>query len=174
MDGTTIDAIMRGDKHTAPLFLGVYAADTLPRVLHSYPSMLIANTDCISKSGSHWIAVFIDENGNGEFFDSYGMPPIIKEHRQFLNRLCKKWKYNVKKLQAYNSSVCGEYCLLYLMHKAHGYSLKQFLRMYFDKNDRKNDAIVHYMVKRYSKKRKFCHEFIVNPQTCTPRKIKRT
>ena len=41
MDGLTLDALMRKDMHVAPLFEGVYAADTLPHCLHKKPALII-------------------------------------------------------------------------------------------------------------------------------------
>jgi len=139
---------MKKDKHVAPYFEGVFAADTLPLRLHKKPALLIANTDPITKPGSHWVAFYVGKNGEGEFFDSYGMPPIIPLHRQFLNRLCKKWTYNHTTLQAVDSQVCGEYCVLYLIHKAHGYSLHAFIQKLFCKDSKKNDDTVRKLFHR--------------------------
>ena len=148
MDGLTLDALMRKDRHVAPLFEGVYAADTLPHRLHKKPALIIANTDPISKPGQHWIAIYVDEHGVGEYFDSYGMPPIVRQHRTFLNKICKQWTINTKSLQAIDSNVCGQYCVLYLIHKAHGYSLHSFIKKLFTSNPQKNDHTVRTLFKR--------------------------
>lgn len=172
MDGLTLELIMRTDPHTSKLFEGVFAADTLPRRLNKNPALVIMNVDVIKKPGSHWQAVFIDKNGKGEFFCSYGLPPFVSHHRNFLNRVCKSWKYNPVSLQALDSTVCGHYCLLYLIHKSHGYSLNDFVNMYFDENADKNDAIVKFIVDRYSTHRIFCDDFVINgnKQRCTERR----
>lgn len=172
MDGLTIESIMRHDPHTAHMFEGVFAADTLPRRPHRNPALIVVNTDPIAKPGSHWQAIHIDEHGKGEFFCSYGLPPFIHHHRKFLDRVCKIWHYNPISLQAFDSTVCGHYCLLYLIHKAHGYSLSNFVNMYFDGNEEKNDAVVKYIVDRYTRDHTFCEDFIVNSnmQSCTQRR----
>lgn len=148
MDGARIDALMRKDPHVAPLFEGVFAADTLPKGLHKRPALLVANTDPASQPGAHWVAFYIDKHHHGEYFDSYGLPPIVREHRQFLDRVCKRWTYNHKSLQAIDSTVCGEYCVMYLIHKAHGYTLHQFVNRHFTSDAEKNDRLVHAMFKR--------------------------
>lgn len=148
MNGLEIEALMTRDKHVAPFFVGVYAADTLPRRLHKTPALLICNTDPISKPGRHWVAFHIDKNRVGEYWDSYGMPPIVPQHRQFLNRLCRKWSYNNKECQAIDSQVCGEYCVLYLVHKAHGYSLGTFVKKLFTTDPHKNDNTVRKLFHR--------------------------
>ena len=169
MDGQTLDTLMRQDKHVAPFFEGVFAADTLPRRLHKKPALLICNTDPISKPGSHWVAFFIGINGEGEFWDSYGMPPIVKSHRQFLDRLCKKWTYNHHSLQALESQVCGEYCVLYLIHRAHGYSLQSFVTKLFSTDPDKNDQVVRKLFRHlFGRKAAECID--THSQRCTTRK----
>lgn len=172
MDGLSIESVLRADPHVAPLFEGVFAADTLPRYLHRRPALIIVNTDPISKAGEHWQAIFVSRHGRGEFFCSYGLRPFVRRHIQFLNRMCKSWEYNTVPLQAIDSDVCGQYCIMYLIHKAHGYTLKQFLNTYFDQHDKEtNDAVVACMVSRYTKDHIFCDDFIVNRslQSCTKR-----
>lgn len=170
MDGLTLDTLMRKDKHVAPLFEGVYASDTLPHRLHKSPALLICNTDPISKPGSHWVAFYIDKNGEGEFWDSYGMPPRVTNHRKFLDRLCKTWIYNHNTLQAIDSQVCGEYCVLFLVHRAHGYTLRSFVKTLFTKDPEKNDQVVQNLFKNMFKHKRPC---VLPPhtQTCCKRKL---
>lgn len=147
---------MRTDQHVAPFFEGVYAADTLPRHVHKRPALLIANTDPISREGQHWVAFYIGEHGEGEFWDSYGFPPLVSHHRKFLNRLCKKWTFNHTSLQAIDSQVCGEYCVLYLVHRAHGHSLHDFVKKLFCSHPEKNDLTVRRLFKRMFGHKKKC------------------
>ena len=168
MDGFTLDTLMRRDKHVAPLFEGVFAADTLPHRLHKRPALLIANTDPSSKPGTHWVAFYIGTHGEGEFWDSYGMPPIISQHRKFLDRHCKKWTYNPTSLQALDSKVCGEYCVLFLVYRAHGYSLPCFVKSLFTSNPKNNDQIVRKLFARMFGKKRECS--LPNAQRCCERK----
>lgn len=161
---------MRKDKHVAPFFEGVFAADTLPRRLHKTPALLICNTDPITKPGSHWIAFYIDRDGQGEFWDSYGLPPIVPSHRKFLDRHCKKWTHNHTTLQAIDSQVCGEYCVLYLVHRAHGCTLRSFVKKLFTRDSVKNDHVVRKLFQRMFGRKRPC---VLPPhtQTCCKRKI---
>jgi hypothetical protein len=171
MDGLTLDTLMRQDKHVAPLFEGVFAADTLPRRLHKRPALIICNTDPVSKPGEHWVAFYVDKNGDGEFWDSYGMPPIIPQHRQFLDRLCRKWVYNHTSLQAIDSLVCGEYCVLYLIHRAHGYTLRRFVNMFFnEESPENNDRIVRTLFRRMFGRKRECVLTPTTSQRCCRRK----
>lgn len=158
------------DQYTRPLYAGIYAADTLPRTV-TRPSLLIANTDPKRKPGAHWVAFYIDTNGYGEYFDSYGLPPIVETHRQFLDRQCTTWTWNSVELQSYTSRVCGEYCVLYLAHKARGLSLNDFMCIYERRaSNNKNDIITKKIFKQnFSKCLNKMHD-ISNNQCCCKRK----
>lgn len=149
MYGVDLEEALLCDKWTKDLLVGVFAADKLPCAI-TRPAILIANTDPQRKPGAHWVAFYIDEFGRGEFFDSYGLPPLVREHRQFLDRHCSSWTYNGKGLQGLNSKVCGEYCVLYLAHRARGLSLSEFL-WYFKKFQTpcQNDAWVKKQFTKY-------------------------
>lgn len=107
MNGYDLERVMRADPHTSPIFEGVFAADTLPRFLSKRPALLIFNVDRITQKGSHWQAAHIDKDGNGQFFDSYGMSPFVPAHKRFMDRVCKTWTHNPIQLQALDSAVCG-------------------------------------------------------------------
>lgn len=168
MDGLTIETLMKRDRHVAPLFEGVFAADTLPQTLRKQPALLVCNTDPISKPGQHWIAFYVDKHGVSEYWDSYGMPPLVRQHKRFLKKHCKKWAYNHKTLQAIDSMVCGEYCILYLIHRAHGYSLRSFVHRHFTSDPEKNDEKVRILFQKWFGKKRTC--VINGSQTCCARR----
>lgn len=172
MDGTTLEAVLRRDPHVAPYFEGVFAADTLPRGSRHRPSFYVVNSDPIRKPGQHWLALSIGCNGVGEYFDSYGLPPFVKEHKQFLNRHCKSWTWNTTELQAIDSTVCGQYCVMYLLFKAHGYTVHDFVKINFTRDCNKNDDIVNRMFERYMKDVKLCDDVPIKnkTQTCCKRR----
>ena len=64
------------------------AAGYLPDLLGPLPCGIIVNTDVHYKPGTHWCAIFFDENGNTDFFDSFGYPPEHYGHfiRNFLKQ----------------------------------------------------------------------------------------
>lgn len=173
MDGPTLERFVRHDPHASRYFLGVFAADTLPRTVTSLPAFLIVNSDPISKPGTHWLAMSIDACGKGQFFDSYGERPRVSLHKRFLSRVCKSWTYNHVDLQALDSLVCGHYCVMYILCKAHGYTLSDFVKC-FSPNCAQNDELVEKMFLRYSKNVKLCDDVVVkgNIQKCSKRSIK--
>lgn len=173
MDGDTLERVLRADPHAGKFFVGVFAADTLPLPLPHKPALLIANTDPKYRPGQHWVAIYVDAKGRGEYFDSYGLPPFVTWHSLFLSKACKSWKYNHDDLQALNSTVCEQYCVVYLLFKAHGYKLSDFLGQ-FTKNCAENDEFVDYLFHRYAKKTKICTDIKLKPsQLSCKRRVKK-
>lgn len=122
----------------------VFAANRIP--IHvKLPIFFVSNLDPDSKPGSHWIAIYIDEHGDGEYFDSFGRKPR-GSHYLFLKTNCKKWVYNTQVVQNYLTSVCGEYCLLYIYFRINGVSFNNFLQM-FSEDTLCNDVIINKIFK---------------------------
>ena len=105
--------------------VGVFAANELP-VHVELPAALIVNTDPKDSPGKHWVAIYIDSNSRGEFFDSYGKPPHVHNHLRFLENNSKFYTYNTHQIQSYGSVYCGHYCFLYLFHRASGKPMHKF------------------------------------------------
>src|SRR5215831_15763892 len=94
------------------IFIGVFAADQLPRQRITKPSLLVGNTDKSNKPGEHWVAIYIDGNGYGELFDSLANEPL-DAHRDFMNRNCTNWIASHVQLQSVVSRFCGHYVIMY-------------------------------------------------------------
>ena len=170
MDGHTLESVLRRDPHAAPLFVGVFASDTLPHSIHTKPALIIVNTDPIQKPGAHWQAIFISADGRGEHFCSYGLGPYVSNIRFFLDRQCKQWIKNTIDLQCFDSSVCGQYCVMYLLFKSHGYSMKEYVTC-FTSNCHDNDQLVNEMFARYAKNVIICDDIRMKKcQTCCKKK----
>lgn len=140
--------VLEALQHVSAQTRGVFPADRIPS-RWSRPTAIVANTDDHTQPGTHWIAIYVDNNGHGTFFDSYGLPPLISRHRNRLRRNTTAYDWNTKPLQSIKSKVCGEYCIMFLDFMSRGYSLAAFCRI-FSTNKVKNDNIV----KRYYKKLK--------------------
>jgi hypothetical protein len=131
--------LKRLSEKAAGCFLGVFPSDKLPKNVPR-PSCLIANTQPSGSSGEHWIAIFINKEGYGDYFCSFGKPPI-SVFSSFLNHHCTAWNYSNKTIQNYFSTTCGQYALFFLYCRACGLSLSKFLSL-FTKNYEENDNIV--------------------------------
>ena len=120
-----------------PNFQGVFSSDTLPMS----PHLLVCNTDPAQKPGEHWIAIYVDKNGHGEYFDSFGRPPN-KHFEHYMNSKCSRWSCNKKQLQSRISSFCGYYCCLYVVLRCKGLDMSKIIGM-FTNDTGYNDWLVH-------------------------------
>ena len=109
-------------------FLGTFPSDEhcLPKILN-YPACFISNLDPHWEKGSHWCAIIIINEENAEYFDSFGLPPLIESHIKLLNRY--NYVYSTKKLQSFKSETCGLYAVLFLIMRT-VYSMEQFLNLF--------------------------------------------
>lgn len=123
--------------------IGVFAADTLPQRCRK-PAAIIQNMDGKTQSGSHWTATFLPARGKAEYFCSYGLPPVVKGHLNFLKRHSAGYIYNKKVLQQLTSTVCGHYCLLYLANRMSGVPMQKFIG-YFDNQRTNNDMMTRML-----------------------------
>ncbi len=147
MNGQELQRCMEEDRYTRPVFIGVYASNTLPKQkLKTFPCALIANTDPDDKPGKHWCAFYIDLNGKAEFFDSYGFSPKLKPFKNFLVKNSKTdFIWNTTPLQGPFSSVCGQYCLFYLLHRCRNWSMDEICS-FFTNDKNLNDFNVNAFV----------------------------
>ena len=72
-----IDHVLKTHPSTRNVLKGVYARNRLPRILN-LPSALIGNTDPDDRPGTHWVALYIDANSRGEYYD----PTLFKGLRE--------------------------------------------------------------------------------------------
>jgi hypothetical protein len=140
MNTKEIERFVRKDEICRGMFQGVYSVDTLPE----NPRLLISNTDPSNMPGTHWIAIYVDSDGRGEYFDSFGRKPT-GVFEDYMNDNCKDWIYNTRQLQSINSSYCGFYCCVYCMFKCRGFDLVRIVNA-FSRDTGLNDSIVHGFV----------------------------
>lgn len=141
MDTNQIANILKNDPRTKRYFKGVYAADQLPSASYKEKECYVVNTDPSYERGAHWLAIFFDHSG-GEFFDSYGYPPVTynDSFMDFMEGSGLKWSYNKKRLQGTFSTVCGQYCVYYLVKRCNGKPMKTIVNAFgnaFDQNDKR-------------------------------------
>lgn len=119
MDELQIKAILSRMAWTKHAFRGVYSSNTLPEKIYERPCALVVNTDEEHEPGSHWIAIYLDENGDAEYFDSYGLPPLSNYILDFLKIHSKQshWTFNDRQLQHAITTMCGGYCIFFLMYR---------------------------------------------------------
>ena len=118
MNTFQLDQVLTKDLFTKGNFAGVYACDQLSSIeISKYPKSFVVNTDPVELSGTPWIAIYFDEQIKGEFFDSYRKHLIHcnKHFLDFMNRNAVEWEHNKMQLQSAFSTVCGQYCIYFIV-----------------------------------------------------------
>jgi hypothetical protein len=92
---------------------------------------IVYNLDPHYKSGSHWVANYIDiPKATCYYFDSYGMAPP-KQIATFMKWLTtqgiKNLYYSSRRLQ-YKNTECGVYCICFIIRMLLGDDMKDFSR----------------------------------------------
>ena len=148
MDTLQIERILKNDSCAKKIFKGVYPKDQLPTV--EYPGSYVVNTDPSTSPGEHWVAMFFNNQRSAEFFDSYGLHPIVYGLTDFLDSHASSWTYNSKTLQSLISEVCGHYTVYYILFRSRGCSLTEILT-HFSDNVSVNDKTVERFVENLLK-----------------------
>jgi len=146
------DVLQNQDYCTSPHFLGVYACDRLPPPTKE-KQFIVVNLDRHYNRGSHWVAIYLfkrnDGKYKGEYFDSYGGPPRSSDIKSYLDKFCINWTFNNVCLQDINSTVCGHYCIYFLVYRCRDYSLNEIVS--FLKSISYNDFYVYsYVTEMYT------------------------
>lgn len=147
MNAIQIEKILYKHAFTKNIFKAVLAFDELPKKIEK-PSAYIINTHTRDKEGEHWLAVFFLQNGNAEFFDSFGLGPRFYGLDQFLIKTSKTCFYNTLALQSLNSQYCGFYCVLFILIKCKQISFFNFLN-YFNEDTIKNDKEIENLIQKF-------------------------
>lgn len=136
---------LKKNRNTRWKFNSVYAADDIyRRKPHLREQFIVVNLDPSWKEGSHWVAMKISRNKNGnEYFDSYGKPPPYSEFNIFLKN---NFIYNKLQLQNELSTTCGQWTMLYIWARCRGITLKKFLTLFNPNDTLLNDHMVNQAV----------------------------
>lgn len=106
-------------------FKGVYPCDTIPQIREGG---LIINTDPHNLRGEHWVAFLRNPDGSGEYFDSFGLPPIIPEICIYISsNTTRGCIYNSTPVQNVTSSNCGLFCIRFLKCRFKGETFNQIM-----------------------------------------------
>ena len=87
----------------------------------------------------------------GDYFDPYGQKPQHAEFTNFMNEHCSQWSSNDHILQSPISTVCGQYCVAFLMFRCRNISMHAFARL-FTSDLIANDCRVYDWLGALSKK----------------------
>ena len=143
-----------------PRFKGVFS---LPNTIRSHElrskelgsavknGAYVINLDEYHDVGTHWVALYVNNKSVG-YFDSFGVEHIPKEIMEFiesgfpdntsfgLGSRRKNIITNIFRIQAYDSIMCGYFCIEFINFMFNGNSLTDYTNL-FSPNDLKKTMI---------------------------------
>ena len=99
----------------------------------------VINLDEYSDIGTHWVASYM-RNADVTYFDSFGVEHIPKEIKEFIDRSLSITT-NIFRIQAYDSIMCGYFCISFIDFMLAGKTLTEFTNL-FSPNNFKNKMII--------------------------------
>ena len=131
-------------------FNGVYSRDNLSNKISD--GAYVINLPEYSDIGTHWIALYV-KNNDITYFDSFGVEHIPKEIKTFINRPSssalrnKNIKTNIFRIQAYDSIMCGYFCIAFIDFMFKGKTLTEYTNLFSPNDFKKNDnTILNYFM----------------------------
>ena len=130
-----------------PRFNGVFSRDNLPNNTIRPKGLgsavkngaYVINLDEYHDIGTHWVALYVN-NKIVTYFDSFGVEHIPKEIMKFISR--KKIFTNIYRIQAYDSIMCGYFCIGFINFMFNGKSLIEYTNLFSPNDFNKNDNII--------------------------------
>ena len=108
-----------------PRFNGVYSRDNLPNKIKD--GTYVRNLGEFSDIGIHWIALYA-MNNSATYFDSFGVEHIPKEIKKFIGN--KNIQVNIFRIPAYDSVMCGYFCIGFIDFMFKDKSLTDFTNLF--------------------------------------------
>ena len=86
----------------------------------------------------HWITLFVKTN-EVIYFDRFDIKHIPKEINKFIGN--KEIKANIFRIQAYNSIMCGYFCIEFINYMFKDKTLLDYTNLFSPNEFKKNDEI---------------------------------
>ena len=95
----------------------------------------VISLDEYENTGTHWVSLFVKTN-EAIYFDSFGIEHIPKEINKFINNdmtkpsSLKRIKSNIFRIQAYDSIMCGYFCIEFIIYMLKGKTLLDYTNLF--------------------------------------------
>ena len=86
-------------------------------------------------------------NNNISYFDSFNGEHIPKEIKEFVDNI--NITASFVRIPAYNSRMCGYFCIGFIDFMLKGKSLTDFINLFSPNNFKNSDIILNYFKNRY-------------------------
>ena len=128
-------------KLNEPRFNGIYSRNNLPNKIKK--GAYAINLDEYENTGTHWVSLFVKPKYT-VYFDSFGIEHIPKEIHKFINSDIKS---NIFRIQAYDSIMCGYFCIEFINYMLKGKTLLDYTNLFSPNDFKKNDQIIKRIFK---------------------------
>ena len=109
-----------------PRFNGLYSRDNLPKIKDG---VYVINLDEYSDIGTHWVALYV-QNNDATYFDFFGVE--LKKIKAFIDHSLSITK-NIFRIQASDSIICGYFCIGFFDFMLAGKTLTEFMNLVLKK-----------------------------------------
>ena len=130
---------MRDKKYyvNEPKFNGASSRNNLSKIKNG---TYIINLDEYESIGSDcWIVLLVNTK-NVTYFDSFGVEHIPKEVTKFIGK--KNMTTNICRVQAYDSMMCGYFCIGFIGFMLKGKRLLEYTNLFCPNEYKKNAKII--------------------------------
>ena len=124
-----------------PRFNGVYSRNNLPNKLKK--GAYVITLDEYENTGTHWVSLFVKTKYT-VYFESFGVEHIPKDINKFNNNDIKS---NIFRIQAYDSIMCGYFCIEFINYMLKGKTLLDYTNLFFPNDFKKNDRVIKRIFK---------------------------
>ena len=121
----------------------MYSRNNLPKTIKK--GAYVINLDEYENMGTHWVALFVKPKYT-VYFDSFGIEDIPKEIKHAI--VNKEIKANIFRIQAYDSIMCGYYCIEFINYMLEIKSLIDFTNLFSPNGLKKNSQIIKRIFKK--------------------------
>ena len=129
----------------------MYSRNNLPNKIKK--GAYVINLDEYKNTGTHWVSLFVKTN-EVIYFDSFGVEHIPKEINKFIDTTKssslernKKIKANIFRIQAYDSIMCGYFCIEFINYMLKGKRLLDYTNLFSPNDFKKNGQIIKRIFK---------------------------
>ena len=119
-----------------PRFDGVYSRNNLSK--KNKKGAYVINLDEYENTDTHWVSLFVKANEVIDF-DSFDVEHIPRDINKFINN--EKIKASIFRIQAYDSIMCGYFCIEFINYMLKGKTLLDYTNLFSPNDFKKNDRI---------------------------------
>ena len=105
----------------------------------------VINLDEYENTGTHWDSLFVKTN-EAIYFDSFGIEHIPNEINKFISN--KNIISNIFTIQAYDSIMCGYFCIEFINYMRKGKTLLDYTNLFSPNDFKKNNRVIKRIFKK--------------------------